>query len=71
MGTDDIQNKAEEWKGAAKEQFGDATDNEDLQAEGAAEKTKAKAQQTVENAKDNLEDATDAVTYKLKSTFDR
>ncbi len=38
MGGEDIQNKAEEHKGAAKEKFGDATDNEDLQAEGAAEK---------------------------------
>ena len=71
MGGEDIQNKAEELKGAAKEHFGDATDNEDLQAEGAAEKAKARLKQTAESAKDNLEDATDAVTDKVKSTFDR
>ena len=71
MGGEDIQNKAEEWKGAAKENFGDATDNEDLQAEGAAEKAKANVKQTVEDVKDNAEDATDAVTDKVKDAFDR
>jgi uncharacterized protein YjbJ (UPF0337 family) len=71
MGGEDIQNKAEEWKGAAKENFGDATDNEDLQAEGAAEKAKANVKQTVEDVKDNAEDATDAVTEKVKDAFDR
>jgi uncharacterized protein YjbJ (UPF0337 family) len=67
----DIRNKAEEIKGGAKEAFGDATDNEDLQAEGAAEKAKANVKQTVEDAKDNLEDATDATADKVKSAFDR
>ena len=63
----DIQNKAEELKGGAKEKFGDATDNEDLQAEGAAEKAKANVKQTAEDVKDNVEDAADAV----KDKFDR
>jgi uncharacterized protein YjbJ (UPF0337 family) len=67
----DIQNKAEELKGSAKEKFGDATNNEDLQAEGAAEKAKANLKQTAEDAKDNLEDATDAAADKVKGTFDR
>ncbi|HUS20455.1 MAG TPA: CsbD family protein [Aeromicrobium sp.] len=71
MGGEDIRNKAEELKGAAKEKFGDATDNEDLQAEGAAEKAKANVKQTFEDGKDNLEDATDAAADKVKSTFDR
>lgn len=71
MGGEDIRNKAEELKGAAKEHIGDATDNEDLQAEGAAEKAKANVKQTVEDAKDNLEDATDATADKVKSAFDR
>lgn len=53
----DIQNKAEELKGAAKEKFGDATDNESLQAEGALEKNEAKAKQAAENAKDAVKDA--------------
>ena len=52
----DIHNKAEELKGAAKEKFGDVTNNESLQAEGAAEKAKAKAKQTAENVKDHVED---------------
>lgn len=71
MGAHDIQNKAEEWKGAAKEHIGDATNNRDLQAEGAAEQAKARAKETVEDAKDNLEDATDVVADKVKNTFDR
>ena len=52
----DIHNKAEELKGAAKEKFGDVTDNESLQAEGAAEKADAKAKQAVEDVKDKVED---------------
>lgn len=71
MSGEDIHNKAEELKGAAKEHFGDATDNEDLQAEGAAEKAKAKAKQTVEDVKDNVQGATDLAKEKIKSTFDR
>ena len=82
MGGETIRNKAEELKGGAKETIGDVSNNEDLQAQGAAEKAKAKAKQTVENvkdhvagatelAKDNLEDATDAAADKVKSTFDR
>jgi uncharacterized protein YjbJ (UPF0337 family) len=55
----DIQNKAEELKGAVKEKFGDATNNRSLQAEGAAEKAKAKAKQGVENVKDHVEDTFD------------
>ena len=55
----DIQNKAEELKGAAKEKFGDATDNESLQAEGALEKNEAKAKQVAEDAKDAVKDAFD------------
>jgi uncharacterized protein YjbJ (UPF0337 family) len=48
----DFQNKAEELKGSAKEAFGDVTDNEDLQAEGAAEKQKAEVKQAAEDVKD-------------------
>ena len=41
MGGEAIRNKAEELKGAAKEKLGEATNNESLQAEGAAEKADA------------------------------
>lgn len=71
MGGEDIRNKAEEWKGAAKETVGDVTDNEDLQAEGASEKATAKAKQAVENAKDVLEDATEAAKDKVRGAFNR
>lgn len=67
----DIENKTNEWKGEVKETVGDVTDNEDLQAEGAADKAKAKTAQTVENAKDNLEDAGHAAKEKVKNAFDR
>ncbi|WP_117214604.1 CsbD family protein [Allorhizocola rhizosphaerae] len=53
----DMKNKAEELKGTAKQKIGDATDNESLEAEGAAERAKAKAQQAVEDAKDAARDA--------------
>jgi len=50
---DKIRHKAEEISGAAKEKVGDATDNESLQAEGAAQKKAAQAKQ----AGDHLADA--------------
>ena len=61
MAGETITNKAEELKGAAKEKFGDATDNEDLQAEGAWEKNKAEAKQAVQDTKEHIKDATEDV----------
>lgn len=53
MGADDkIQNKVDEISGDAKERIGDATNNEDLQAEGAADKSKANLKQAGEKVKD-------------------
>ena len=49
---DKMKNAVEEAKGKLKEKTGDATDNEDLQAEGQAEKTKADLKQAGEKAKD-------------------
>ena len=71
MGGEDIRNKAEEFKGAAKETAGDLTDNEDLQAEGAAEKAKAKAKQTFEDAKENVQGAAELAKDKVRDTFNR
>lgn len=45
------------------------TDNEELQA--AAEKSKAKAKQTFENAKENVEGAAKLGQDKLRDTFNR
>ena len=56
---DKVQNKAEELKGEVKERLGDATDNERLQAEGAAEKAEANARQAGEHVKDAAHDVRD------------
>ena len=53
MGADEkFSNKAEEMKGRAKEAVGDATDNEQWQAEGRAERAKANIKQAGEKVKD-------------------
>ena len=49
---DKMKNAAESAKGKIKEQTGDATDNEDLQAEGQKEKSVADLKQAGEKAKD-------------------
>jgi uncharacterized protein YjbJ (UPF0337 family) len=60
-----IRNKAEELKGAAKEKFGEVTDNNKLQAEGAFEKTEARAKQAAHDAKEHIKDAADDVQDKF------
>ena len=53
MGNDDkAANKVDEVAGKAKEKLGDATDNEDLQAEGQADQSKANLKQAGEKVKD-------------------
>ena len=59
MDMGDIENNAEELKGAAKEHIGDATDNENMQAEGTAEKATANVKQAGENVKDAVKDTLD------------
>lgn len=60
MGLDDkITNKTDELKGRAKEAVGDATDDEDLEAEGQLDQTKAKLHQKVEHVKDKIKDKLD------------
>ncbi|MFT3832695.1 MAG: CsbD family protein [Micropruina sp.] len=54
---DKIQNKAQEVGGKVKEAVGDATDNERLQAEGAADQAGAKVKQAGEAVKDGAKDA--------------
>ena len=57
MGTDDkVQNKAEELKGKAKEGVGDATDNEQLRAEGRADQASGNLKQDGEKVKDAFRD---------------
>lgn len=53
MGLDDkIQNKGEELGGKAKEKYGEATDDRDMQAEGKADQMKANLKQAGEDVKD-------------------
>ncbi|MDG6103842.1 CsbD family protein [Dactylosporangium aurantiacum] len=59
---DKIEHKAEEVKGAAKEQYGDATDDEQLQAEGQADQDAANAKQAGDKLKDAAHDVKDAFT---------
>ncbi len=53
MGADDkVENTAQDLGGKAKEGIGDATGNEDLEAEGKADQTKANLKKAGENVKD-------------------
>jgi uncharacterized protein YjbJ (UPF0337 family) len=53
MGTDDkIENKAEELRGKAKEKVGQATDDEELEAQGHTDQTKSNLKQAGEKVKD-------------------
>jgi len=53
MGWDDkLRNKKDEAKGAAKEQVGKATDNEDMETEGQTEKSVSNLKQAGEKVKD-------------------
>jgi uncharacterized protein YjbJ (UPF0337 family) len=56
---DKIGNKAKEAVGKVKEEVGDATDNESLQAEGLKDQAVAKAKQAGEHLKDAAKDVTD------------
>ena len=51
-GEDKISAKVQEVKGEVKERVGGATGDEDLQAEGAADKTKSNLKQAGEKVKD-------------------
>ncbi|MDR4532903.1 CsbD family protein [Glutamicibacter sp. PS] len=56
---DKIKNKAQEVSGKIKEGVGDATDNEDLQAEGVKDQAAASAKQAGEHIKDAAKDVKD------------
>ncbi len=57
---DKVSHKVEEMTGKAKEGVGDATDNERLQAEGAAQESSGKIKQAGDDVVDALRDASDA-----------
>ena len=60
--TDKAKNKAEELTGKAKQGIGEATDDERLYAEGAAQETAAHAKQAGEHVKDAGRDVRDALS---------
>lgn len=53
----DIQNKAEELGGKAKEAAGEAAGNQDLQNEGKGDQLKSQIKQGVEDVKDKATEA--------------
>ncbi|HKY13782.1 MAG TPA: CsbD family protein [Microthrixaceae bacterium] len=57
--------KMDETKGRVKEAAGDLTDDDDLKAEGKADKASGKAKQFVDKAEDKVDDAIDSVKRKL------
>jgi uncharacterized protein YjbJ (UPF0337 family) len=54
--TDKIKNAVQDLTGKSKEATGKVTDNDDLQAEGKADQTKADAKKAGENIKDVFKD---------------
>lgn len=62
----DIENKAEELGGKAKETFGEAVGNEKMAAEGRADQVKAEVKHAVEEAGDAIKGAADKVLGAFK-----
>ncbi len=58
---DKARNEAQQTEGRVKEWVGDKTDNERLQAEGAADQAEGNAKQAGEHVKDAFKDAGDAL----------
>ena len=59
---DRIKGKTDQGIGSVKEMAGKATGNEDMEAEGAAQKTKGKVEDTAGRVKDKVKDIADKVT---------
>ena len=58
MGTDDkLRNRGEDLKGKAKETVGRATDDEELEAQGRTDQSKASLKDAGEKVKDAIKDA--------------
>ena len=72
---DKAKDKAEQLKGKAKEQAGDATDNESLANEGRRDQVKGKAKEEWHDLKekgdDKLHDAKEHVTHKGRDEDER
>ena len=62
MTQDRIKGAAKDAMGTAKEKAGEATKNEDLEAEGKADKIEGKTQGAMGKAKEKIDDVKDKVT---------
>lgn len=63
---EDMKNFGDKVAGNAKEAWGQATDNEKLEAEGKVQQTKGEVGEKVEGAKDNVADVMDKAEDKLR-----
>jgi len=63
---DEMKGKADQIKGRMKDAAGDATDNDELRGEGAADDMKGKAEDTYGKAKRNVGNALDDLGDKIK-----
>ena len=61
-----LENKLEQATGSIKEGFGKVTGDSKTEAEGAVEKTVAKAKEVVEDAKDAVEGAVEGLRNAFK-----
>jgi uncharacterized protein YjbJ (UPF0337 family) len=59
---DRVKGKTNQGIGSVKEAAGKVTGNEDMEAEGAAQKTKGKVEDTAGRAKDKVKEIADKVT---------
>lgn len=67
MGIEDkAEAKGTEFVGKAKEEFGQATGNEDLENEGRAQKTEGKLKDFAEDVKDKAQDAGETLKDKAQ-----
>ena len=69
--SDKVEHKGEEVAGKIKEEFGDATDNERLEAEGQVDQSSAKAKQAGDDVADALHEASAAVKGMARDDDDK
>lgn len=62
----DIENKAEDLGGKAKEAFGNVTDNEELKNEGKADQVKADVKEALSDAGEKIKEGADKILGAFK-----
>ena len=61
----DLDNKAEQMKGRAKQAVGDLSDDDELRREGKVERASGSTKEKIEDLKDKAEDAVESIKDKL------